>query len=387
MSIVKPILKQSIGDNANKQTGSELIINKQMNINNYVYYNIIKRNPIEGVPIQATFNSGRTAPILDRASDWKMAVVRFNIPANIPIFIAENDDILQQYYKVYLSWNNTIVEKSIVFIDPCQVCSYPRGVYNIQTWLNFINTAFEEAHNELKLAEPTYSAIYAPSVFFNPNISTKIGLYSPSIFIDGNTNNASIRMSFQLYNFGFAGLPSTLPSGAFSEGISLSITDNNFNKLFISRPPLAEELSYVMYSEFDPVSLFSQAKSFLFTTSSIPVDAELLGTSSQETRKVITDFLIPTDQPLQGQNITYIPPGDLRFYNLNSNEALREIDLSIFVQYTGGKNFPLLIVNNDEFSVKILFERRSPVEKFGFDLTESLPIDTQTFDLRIQSLK
>ena len=58
------------------------------------------------------------------------------------------------------------------------------------------------------------------------------------------------------------------------------------------------------------------------------------------------------------QSYQYFPQGPLRFYDLNGNSNLSEIDLSVFWEDKKGNLTLLQLVEGDTLSIKILFRKK-----------------------------
>ena len=109
--------------------------------------------------------------------------------------------------------------------------------------------------------------------------------------------------------------------------------------------------------EFSTLFLWTDLFNILFETSSIPVSTENLSSQTNKTRRIMTDF-----EPLQDISnrsaIQYYPQGPIRYYDLESNQPLRRIDLNILLSNKEGEIFPLRLNSTDELSVKLEFRRK-----------------------------
>ena len=112
-----------------------------------------------------------------------------------------------------------------------------------------------------------------------------------------------------------------------------------------------------MKSESSCLFLWNDFQNLLFQSNTIPVVPELLGTSTQNTRRVLTDFN-PQASFFDRTPLQFFPQGPLRWYDLKSSQPLNQIDLIVSWVDKAGKLYPINLLREDTLSVKILFRRK-----------------------------
>ena len=344
----------------------------------YIYVNIKYFEPVDTIiPTVANFDITRADPILDKCSDYKLAVVRWNIPSNYPSFLMPEQPVLNSFYNVALTFGSSTITEPIIYVDLAIGTFYPRGIYYITQYIDMLNIAYEKCHNQLKLAESGYSALIPPVVTYSPNSINKISLWCPIEFIDTNTNNAKISIQVSAQQLGLQGIPSTAdftigpPSNVCNISFNVHLDLTNYYKTSLPYP-IQEFI--ILQSEYDPLSSLNRLNNILLETSSIPVNQELIGTENAVLRKVISDFFIGGDTVNVVGDSLYYNPAFLRWYNLNSNLELRTINIRPLVEYSDGQIFPIYIQAGQSWGCKCLFQKMEPLERLGFQMTKSLSL-------------
>jgi len=367
----------------NDKVKHQIFHKKFENSNDIINLNIKRYNPIGGLPEYAEFNSTRSDTILDKCSDYKLAITRFTVPSNIPNLLMPSDVILAQSYNVAIQWEATVITERLEYV-PWRVGDfYPRSIYSITHWIAMVNTAYKKAHLAMKIAEPTYSPIIEPFLVFNRDKASSVGFYIPAEFIHTNTNSARILMSGNVQLIGLNGIPARADFTDFNiYGTPhwVYVDDWLYNRYTSASPDPPGQDFYIINSEFDPRENFNQITNIIFSTSSIPTAPELIAGNSAVTRRIITDFTIAGQISNVGTPITYTPSGPLRYYNMISDGPLRDIDLQVFIEYQNNELIPLYLLSGDSFELKIEFIKRTNTEKFGFEIGYSAMISEEEVD-------
>ena len=368
-------------DSNNSKPNNLIVKMKKKIVDNLesIYVNIKYFQPSVAIPTIANFNTTRTDSILDKCSDYKLAIVRWNIPSNFPNMLIPPDADLLLFYNVALTWNTTTITRPIEYVDLYPGTYYPRALYYITQYVDLLNIAYEKCHKALIIAEPSYTAIIPPVVHFNPNSVNKISLYAPIEFIDTNTNNAKISIQNSAFILGMQGLPNTgdYNSGLICE-INFNIHLNLTNYYKTSSPPYQVQEFIIIESEYDSTLALIKLNNLIFETQTIPVVPELVGSETQIQRRVVTDYFIGGDiANQQGDILTYAPQGALRWYDLESDAELRTISISPLIEFSDGQTFPIYIQSLQSWGIKIVFMKKTPVEKYGFDIGKQLVISNE----------
>ena len=112
-----------------------------------------------------------------------------------------------------------------------------------------------------------------------------------------------------------------------------------------------------MYSESSPLFLWSDFKTIVFISQSIPIVPEYIGGSNQVSRRVLTDFE-PQNALFDRSDIQYFLQGALRYYDLKSTQPLNTIDIQIWWSDKLGRLFPLQLAKYDTATIKIEFRNK-----------------------------
>jgi len=349
----------------------------------YVYVNAKYFEPNSTIiPTTASFDITRSDVILDKASDYKVAVVRWNLPSNWPSLLMPEQSILNSSYNVALTFGSTTITEPIIYVNTAIGAFYPRGIYYITQYVDMINIAYEKCHLQLKLAEPIlYTCTIPPVLHYNPNSVNKISLWCPIEFIDTNVNNGKISIQINVQQLGLQGIPATAD---FTLTPPLNVCNISFNvhldltNYYKTQAPYPIQEFIILQSEYDPLASLNRLNNILLETSSMPVSQELVGKEQPVLRKVISDYFIGGDTLSVVGDSLYYNPAFLRWYNLTSDAELRTINIIPLVEYSDGQVFPIYIESGQTWGAKLLFQKLLPEERLGFQMTKSLTLKDET---------
>lgn len=307
-----------------------------------IYYNIEVRNK-EGTFDQLKYSENRTIPILNKADDYELAVVRFNLPAQlIPIFIWPGNNT----FFITLEYNNTVITKYLQFIPNSSGSDfYGDTIWEYQELITIMNKALTDAFTDLQTAEPTIPINESPFITLNQDTRLCI-LYTHTNFF-----GSLIKLNFS----------NNLYTRFFNSFWAHYIPVTDTFEIQLQTDQGEETINGISYfltkQSFSTLALWSDIKSIIFQTFKIPVQTELEQGQGNVTRLVITDFNVGSDIN-DRTNIQYFPQGPLRYYDLQSNKELREIDLFVNWEDKKGKTYPLYIQDNEVFTMKIKFTKK-----------------------------
>ncbi len=328
--------------------------------NNYIYYNIILTN-VTGKPILASYNEVRAEGIIDNPSQYYLSVVRATIPTDtMPLFNFE------PIYTVTIVDNVGIPYMvSLAYLDLTPSES-TKNIYSIQQFLTMVNTALTQAFNNAVVGGNMGGTTSAPYMVFDP--STQI--ISMYVQTDYATDNIGVYMNCFLYdlfgNFEVIQYGYSLANGM---DVKFLIQDN--------RNPNTKAISgfYQLQQEYACTSLFYDARSIEFTTGSIPIRPEyipgrlnILGSSqvgANNSRLIITDIEFPLGESVINVKpyLQYTAPSLYRLIDMNSTSPLRQIDIQVSYVDELGIYTPLTIAPNDSMTIKLVFVRKSVLNK------------------------
>jgi hypothetical protein len=321
------------------------------------YLNIEVYNPISNptsVPIQAVSNITQASPILDNPSEFKLAIMRFSIPANLPLFIYPEDALAQQIYRVelYDLVSGLSVIQPLIYVDDCDLCFYTRGVYFYQHMLSFVNTALKACYTQMLVLNPSFVIPATDAIRVRYEPTTELFYLS---FPQANANlyfnnTLQIRFSSELY-IGF--FPSFVSRGLFLQyptHLPLQIVMDEVQNILVGT-------QYSIYTESPCVALWSQLQKLLITSNSIPINPEVISSSNQQSRNVLLDFEIT---PTISSTIPYQYNATiLRWVDLISSQPLSQLEIAVLVQYRNGSVFPLYIQKNESLTIKFIIRSKT----------------------------
>ena len=328
---------------------SFLKIKEETDDEEYIYYNLRVHNPIESNEVINTYySSTRVEEILDKCNDYKLSVIRFQLPANFPLFIYPEDSSL---FQVKITNAGNTVIRSLVYTQKYETY-IERGIYYISHFVEILNKALEQAHADMLVLNPaiTYDA---PFFVYDVNAATKLYLVAPVEYIDGNLNNITLSLSSKLFNWGFQEFP--VADGNLilhNDFIQLSIFDNKID----NRITISTKDYYKIYSEVDTTPTLNKFSDIAVLTDSIPISPENMSSRLNETQRILSDFVPISEQGLNGSYYQYFP-SVYRYTNLVSNEPLRKIDINIYILYQTGEFYSHRLLPSEYFTMKLMLVR------------------------------
>lgn len=312
---------------------------------NFTYYNDTTTDQ------PAVINQTRTENILNDPSLYKLAVVRFNIPAtNIPT----QGNFLENYYFVRMKWDGA---ETTVYLSHIQNSDDNTNViWNYQEFVDSINNALTTAYNNLLALKPLLPQTVPPFVYINIALE-KLELFFETTYDSSIANNTEVIFNDHLYN-------RVIPISSFSlEEKKLFIIIVKDHKL--NRQTIDGVNYYIMHQETDSLALMNDFQNILFESDRIPIEPELIASTNNITKRVLTDFeSIETIN--DRSSLQYYPQGPLRFIDLNSHYPMRDTDLRVYWTSKNGKSNTLFIPPGATFTLKILFRKKNPDGSFNY---------------------
>lgn len=316
----------------------------------HIYYNIsIKANEInKGI---ATFSENRVQPIVECPNEYELAVVRFNIPGTqLPIFLWRDG------FKITFSYDGSDFTNELQFIPNTPGGSYDwygQAIWSYQDFIDTINAGFLACFNDFVAGTPAFTGKPTNPPFMSlDHVTSLCSIYAPVEYDSSVANPVKIYFNPLLQdNFpSFQNIQTADPIKS-----KQIIINSNYGLDNIT----LNSIDYIkVEQEFSSLFLWTDLFNILFETNSIPVSTENLASQTNKTRRIITDF-----EPLQDINnrssIQFYPQGPLRWYDLESNQPLRRIDLNILWSTKEGDIFPLRMNATDELSIKLEFRRKA----------------------------
>jgi len=327
----------------------------------HLYYNIRIANT-KNTSIPASYNETRTQPILNSClKDYEVAVARFKIPNNIPIFIFQNNT-----YSVTLTGTDGIDHTTFCQWIPT-AASGDQNVWQYAEWAqsvtNALNTSYVAIDAKVRPSVP-------PFVLFDPEQLT-FSIYATneynSVANDGTKTqiwmNNPCFGKFEAWN---AYYNTTVSAAKYANVLIQSLGTNLIvagpTTVLNTSPAVPTTSYYKMEQEFKCLFLLSDFDSLLLKCSSLPIFSEQFSsqTTSDELFQIImTDFEPAQDIDFNNRSLFQYNPAVYRWASMSSNANLRDMDLSLFWKDIFGITRPITINYNQICTVKLAFRKKS----------------------------
>jgi hypothetical protein len=342
-------------------------------VSNNIYYNLsiinqVETDPLEllpsvSVPKKAEFNTQRSSSIISKPSDYRIAVSRFSIPSGlIPLgFFPKN----ASYYTITLTYDDGLgnisqFTSNLTYVPSSVGDPYAQGgnqpFYYIQEIVNYINIAFEDAYNQAKLAlGATYTPKDRPYITYDSKTKLlTMWAEDEYKFFDtfGIFANTTL---FEAFLSGFYAREATNDQLDDFNGFQFIIQDlltNRENNITLPDGTVSD--FYKLESEFSTIPLFNQLDRILLTTTSIPINTQLIGTQKDVRAGILLDYILP-DNVQTKQKYEYIPQPNYKWTDMQSDVELTKIDIQIFLVYNTGEITPLYIQSDQRVDITLLF--------------------------------
>lgn len=335
-------------------------------------------NP-SAIEIPAEYNVTKTIPILSKCDDYYLSVVRFSIPLNdIPLFIMPivpnqpNPNLTPLI--IGITTGGLDYPQSIIYISetgvtppiqnqPTQVITLYYFVFEYQNLITAINTALALSFNASGLPG-NCPYFYLDSASEELNLVVDIATFAPTATPATPTPNptATIFMNFLLQNYlsayqvRFVG-PSTIGKDYQFDLVRFGL-DTTIPPFVTTPPPTQKKFS----QEYTTLALWSSLSKILIVSNSIPINSEYTPTNNSgisSTLPIISDFTPSVELAGQSRSIAfYNPTSQYRLVDLKSSEALNTIDIKIYWQDLNQNIYPLLILQNQQASIKLAFVKK-----------------------------
>jgi hypothetical protein len=341
---------------------------KNVGGNSNEYYNIRVDFPLNPTTTTTTgyipivFNTTRTSTVLERPSDYEVAVVRFYLPSELPIFIWDTSaDGIANFMKIGLSFEGVDIITDLIYAPYCPICFPANSVLFYQEFIDMINTAYATAFTALKLAKPLMPTTQAPYMTYDAN--TKLcALFAQTAYDSGLPNPITIYMNTSMFSRFFPSLPFKGFTNIASYGYANLLVQDNKNNTNASDPTVPA--GYIrMIQEYSTLALWNDLQTIFLETDHIPTNPEFEGTANDTTRRILTDFE-PTTGINNRQAFQYQPQGALRWYDLKSEYPLKSLDLRAFWRTKSGDVYPLIVLQGGNATIKLRFRNKITGEFF-----------------------
>lgn len=317
--------------------------------------------------VDAVVNINRAGNIIDKPSDYSLAVARFESNVeSIPIFNFQDN-----YFKLLFSYTSDIndgnaIVQTLIFTPFNQNNPSDVGVYTYPQLLDMVNDA-------LSTAWASISGLFGWTV--NPPVMT----YSASTGLFSLTN-----IPIEVRN-GVSGGGADL---YFNQPLQSLFPTFNYERIFEfpAVPFGSEGDAYKVVCDAASITQWTcsntsmiDCRGFVITSDTLPIIPEITNfdsTSTQitsnfaslDTTNILIDLLFPfkssanESTPMGIGYIQYFP-SLYRTVDLTGDKPIKSIKLNFYWVNKKGQLFPLRILPDNTLSIKLAFIKKQPVNK------------------------
>jgi len=369
-----------------------------------IYYDIQITN-VENTsvtPPNVFFNESRNTPFLMCPENYYMSIIRFTLDTStLPVFIPTiqtnptinpSGNLNQTIYsfqfsydgvysnETYIQWitqDTSLTAPAFITTNGFVTQNNSTGYYYCYTFeyfVSLINKQINDAFGAFVTANPTLgipSTAVAPVFAFDGSTSVFRIMFEQSFL---TTNATPIYFYMNAPMFDLFGSLNALKLGFNSQGRNYQIIVENYAG-FNSYSYL-DTITGVTYNvieviqEWSTISSWSPISALVFTTSTVPIAANLLSKptvyvqgniygsygNNSNFQQVLTDFV--SDTGFYKPNIVYNPSAQYRLLEMSGNQPLTNFDVSIFWRNNVGELIPFLLGSGCTCTMKILFTKR-----------------------------
>jgi hypothetical protein len=345
-----------------------------------------------------TFSESRTIPIVTRADDYYLSIVRFQLDTySLPTFIADiqpaQSDPNKMIHSVTLEWQtgSTVNSTNAQFLNwipsnanievPLGPSNNPGNLQSNATqyyygnsfrhFCDIVNNAFITVTNTLKTQVGSALTNLLPPFLVWNEITSCAELHAQDLFYNwSRTNHVNIYFNRALFAK-FNSMPGTrygiqATLGRFykmymkddNSTRNLQIVTSTGSQLFIKTP-----------QEYSTISNWSPVAAIVFTSSLLPVVANQMSAPVvYDNNNVIVTGLTPnfsnvisdlaTNEMCYKPNLLYVPTAEYRRIDLLNSQPISSIDIQVFWKDHKGNLNPFILLSGASASIKLLFEKK-----------------------------
>jgi len=320
--------------------------------NDHIYLDLNIFNQLGNDPLIANFSETRSSNYLIHPNDYKLAIVRWDIPpSSFPLFIFRiQEGILQNnvnlgQYSVSLvdTASSDIFTEDVIYV-PSDINPIPKSpannfgigdydnkyyfIYTVDSILAMFNTALETAFTALKFSHPGNPATRSPFFTFD-SVTKYISLYVQEEYLDGNdieiyTDLYGSQLLFSGFDLSISYTPITYARFVLLSNI---LETNKFSTL----GPDGHKWFYINQVN-ESLTAHTSFKSVVFRTNLLPIRNENI-VSNEFANNIIEPIL--TDYSITNFNgnrevISFYNQSPYRLIDLQGTTPLQSIDIQLF---------------------------------------------------------
>ena len=368
-----------------------------VNTHDRIYYDvqILNYESTSTSPPPLKYYEERNTAILNCASDWYVAIVRFEIGTSsaLPVFIPSietypNTDVNKTVYSVTLVYQNVPYQVYVKWVPQNSYVQQPAPLtiqkrtqengsmyyncYEYTYFVQLINKALVLAFQTLKTANPALQAAYSPFISWDSIAEIGILNADAQYFDQALAEPISIYFNNSLYNLFSSFLAEYCsPQAKFGMHKKIIIANNEAGSNSILLPIQDPVYTAIQVTGESTIAIWTPISSICFTSGTLPINQNILGTpliyidgtnsgqnSGAQTSPVITD-MIASDGNYRPSCL--FEPFFPRWISLCGNTELRKIDIQVFYKLKDGSFIPLELPSGCSASVKVCFARKGTI--------------------------
>lgn len=295
----------------------------------------------------AQYSTTRSNPIVSKASDYYLAIARFEIPNNdIPLFIFKDNS-----YAVTMVNGGVSSKVYLQYTTPPG--NIDKSIYAIQTFLDSLNDAILTACSNVGIPD-------VPVVYLNRTTQLQGIRFSDDARWLGATTTPVWQLWMNWELFYFFQTMQVYFTGQFDpvDGLAYKIiVKDNYDGNYI---PGTE---YNMTQETPLLSLYVSILNIIIATTSLPVNAELVAIKKGDTSSsfnTIADFA-PGQVANYSDNFTpYLyNPQFYRLIDMTSAAPINKLDFQVYYTDADGNVSPLYLLPSQKMTIKFIFVKKA----------------------------
>jgi hypothetical protein len=352
------------------------------------------------------YNDNRTTAYLDKPEDYEMSIIRFVVdcpfaPVFIPSIVPKQPDPNLTIYSITMTWGGYTQVQPLIWTpqDKSTVASPPNqnqnglpdnstGYYNCYSYDFFVyqvTKCMQLCFTNLKAQAVNLGASYPPYMTWDTSNDRAV-IVTESLYWDQNPNNPNVADIVSMYfNAPLYSLFNSFPALLYGytgvqdgKNALIAIANiSNLNATVITVPyvvsPSGGPVTYTgvqTFQEYSSVSSWSPIQAIVFTSNTMPIQANLVSTpliynngqiiqsspNNSGTANIITDVVSNTGQ--YAPSILYEPTAQYRMITLYGNAPLTNIDIQIFYRIRDGSLIPFTLASGASVTMKIAFIKK-----------------------------
>lgn len=355
------------------------------------------------------YNDNRTTAYLDKPEDYEMSIIRFVVdcpfaPVFIPSIVPNQADPNLTIYSITMTWGNYTQVQPLIWVpqDKSVTAACPpnqtsnklfdnsQGYYNCYSYDFFVYQVTKCMQlcftNLVAQTGGALTAEYPPYMTWDTSNDRAV-ISADSQWYDQNPNNPFVNNIIRMYfNAPLYALFNSFPALLYGytgvqdgKNALIAIANiSNLNSTVVTVPYTVDPMTGLSvtytaiqaYQEYSSVSSWSPIQAIVFTSNTMPIQANLVSTplvynngqiiqavaNNSSTANIITDVVSNTGQ--YAPSILYEPSAQYRMITLYGNAPLTNIDIQIFYRVRDGSLIPFTLASGASVTMKIAFIKK-----------------------------